>query len=285
MVVKQDKIGIAAEKIGSAEAIFVTAGAGIGVDSGLPDFRGDEGFWKAYPPLAQLGLSFVEMANPRWFEEDPELAWGFYGHRLDLYRTTIPHPGFELIRRWVESKPGGSFVFTSNVDGQFQKAGFPGDCILECHGSLLHLQCSRPCSNRIWSSGGVDIEVDKSTFRANGDLPVCPDCHAVARPNVLLFGDGGWVPNRADEQENRLRSWFESVRELRLVVIEIGAGTAVPTVRWQSEEVQNLAGAPLVRINPRDFQGPPGTLSLAGGALEVLESIEREPSRPEDEAE
>jgi hypothetical protein len=107
----------------------------------------------------------------------------------------------------------------------------------------------------------------------------------VARPNVLLFGDGGWVPNRADEQEKRLRSWFESVRESRLVVIEIGAGTAVPTVRWQSEEVQNLAGATLVRINPRDFQGPPGTLSLAGGAVEVLESIERESNRPEDETE
>ena len=52
----------------------------MGVDSGLPDFRGDRGFWKAYPPYAKLGLHFAEMANPRWFDSDPELAWGFYGH-------------------------------------------------------------------------------------------------------------------------------------------------------------------------------------------------------------
>ncbi len=57
---------------------MVCAGAGIGVDSGLPDFRGNQGFWRAYPPFAELGLSFVDMANPQWFASDPEFAWGFY---------------------------------------------------------------------------------------------------------------------------------------------------------------------------------------------------------------
>jgi hypothetical protein len=68
------------------------------------------------------------------------------------------------------------------------------------------------------------------------------------------------------------------------VVIEVGAGTAVPTVRWQSEEVQHQVGADLVRINPRDYRGPEGTLSLAGGALQMLESIEVEQVRLADEA-
>jgi len=76
----------AADVIRNAEALLVCAGAGIGVDSGLPDFRGNEGFWKAYPPFAKLGLNFIDMANPEWFSQDPELAWGFYGHRLNLYR-------------------------------------------------------------------------------------------------------------------------------------------------------------------------------------------------------
>ena len=75
----------------SSEALFIGAGAGIGVDSGLPDFRGTEGFWRAYPPLAQLGIRFEEMANPRWFHDNPSLAWGFYGHRLQKYIETIPH--------------------------------------------------------------------------------------------------------------------------------------------------------------------------------------------------
>ena len=79
----------AAEVIEKAEALFISAGAGMGVDSGLPDFRGTEGFWKAYPPIARLGKSFTEMANPVWFHRNPKLAWAFYGHRLNLYRKTM----------------------------------------------------------------------------------------------------------------------------------------------------------------------------------------------------
>ena len=42
--------------INEAEAILITAGAGMGVDSGLPDFRGNEGFWNAYPIAKKLNL-------------------------------------------------------------------------------------------------------------------------------------------------------------------------------------------------------------------------------------
>ena len=52
-----------------ADAIFITAGAGMGVDSGLPDFRGVEGFLEAYPKVRELGLQFEQMANPEWFEK------------------------------------------------------------------------------------------------------------------------------------------------------------------------------------------------------------------------
>ena len=47
-----------------ADGLLITAGAGMGVDSGLPDFRGQEGFWRAYPALRHQGLSFEDMANP-----------------------------------------------------------------------------------------------------------------------------------------------------------------------------------------------------------------------------
>src|SRR5262249_50285934 len=79
-----DLIAQAAREIASADALIIGAGAGMGVDSGLPDFRGDQGFWRAYPVYEKLGLSFSSMANPRWFRTDPEMAWGFYGHRLGL---------------------------------------------------------------------------------------------------------------------------------------------------------------------------------------------------------
>jgi NAD-dependent SIR2 family protein deacetylase len=97
----------AAEAIKSADALLICAGAGMGVDSGLPDFRGTQGFWRAYPVLARLGVSFEEMANPRWFKEDPALAWAFYGHRLNLYRGTAPHSGFSRLQAIGASKPRG----------------------------------------------------------------------------------------------------------------------------------------------------------------------------------
>jgi len=71
----------AAAAIKSAQAMVVTAGAGMGVDSGLPDFRGDQGFWSAYPMYERLGINFVGAANPANFEGDPAFGWGFYGHR------------------------------------------------------------------------------------------------------------------------------------------------------------------------------------------------------------
>ena len=66
------------------------------------------------------------------FARDPELAWGFYGHRQALYRATVPHAGFGVLVRWSATRP--TRVFTSNVDGQFQRAGLSD--VLECHGSI-----------------------------------------------------------------------------------------------------------------------------------------------------
>lgn len=168
----QKDIERAAKAIKNAQAIIITAGAGIGVDSGLPDFRGPEGLWKAYPPLKKLGLTLPEMSTPRWFTEDPHFAWGFFGHRLQLYRSTKPHKGFQILKKWGDSKPNGYFVFTSNVDGHFQKAGFPEERVVECHGSINHMQCIDG-SGDIWPCT-EEIEVDEKTLNAKEPLPVGP---------------------------------------------------------------------------------------------------------------
>ena len=59
-----------------AEGVVFCAGAGLGVDSGLPDFRGPQGFWRSYPPMAKLGLEFSEVSNPRSFTSNPCFGWG-----------------------------------------------------------------------------------------------------------------------------------------------------------------------------------------------------------------
>ena len=268
---QQDLFRRAADVIHSADAILIGAGAGMGVDSGLPDFRGPEGFWRAYPPFRQLNLRFEELSNPRWFDQDPALAWGFFGHRLQLYRSTIPHGGFAILRRWAESRPAGYFIFTSNVDGQFQKAGFPDDRIEECHGSIHFLQCTAECRHEIWPAGDAQVVFSPETFRAEPPYPTCSRCGELARPNILMFGDYRWNSARSREQAYRHHSWRLSISRKRLVVIECGAGMAVPTVRTQCQS----SGGTLIRINIRDSRSPPGGISLPVGAIEALTEIDR----------
>jgi NAD-dependent SIR2 family protein deacetylase len=270
----EDALERAARAVASAEAILIGAGAGMGVDSGLPDFRGPSGFWKAYPPYAKLGLEFMQLANPRWFSTDPELAWGFYGHRLMHYRQTVPHEGFAILRRWMDRMPLEGFVFTSNVDGHFQKAGFPPERVYEVHGSIGAMQCLTECGVGIFPADPYSLEIDPETMRAIHPLPSCPNCGRLARPNVLMFGDWGWDSSRSDIQGRRLRSWLSLMADSRVVVIESGAGTAVPTVRLYCQDAADRLDATLIRINPREPEVAAGHISLPMGALEALTRID-----------
>ncbi len=269
------RIDQAREKLRHADALLITAGAGMGVDSGLPDFRGTEGFWRAYPVIKKLGYHFEEMANPRWFKEDPTLAWAFYGHRLHLYRETIPHAGFLKLLQYAQSKKGGYFVFTSNVDGQFQKAGYDPRYIVEIHGSIHHLQCSVPCSHAILPADDLEITINPETFRATSPLPKCQECGAVMRPNILMFGDWNWIADRTDAQSMALQRWLDEREEKdeRIAVLEFGAGKAVPTVRIFSEQIAQRYDATLIRINPRDDDVPPGAIGINEGALAAIEQL------------
>jgi NAD-dependent SIR2 family protein deacetylase len=242
------------------------------VDSGLPDFRGVAGFWRAYPPYRRLVLRFEELADPMHFADDPELAWGFYGHRLALYRRTLPHAGFAALLSWSRRWP--MRVFTSNVDGQFQRAGFDDASITECHGSIHHLQCLAGCGGGIWPAEGIEVELDEQTMRATPPLPSCPRCGSLARPNILMFGDLDWLPERTECQARAHSAWLRELRGARVVVLEVGAGTAVPTVRRHAELASAPTGA-LIRINTREpGVGPGPGLPLALPAAEALTGLD-----------
>jgi len=267
-----DGIERVAKALQEADALIITAGAGMGVDSGLPDFRGDQGFWKAYPMYQRLGINFVGAANPEHFERDPAFGWGFYGHRTNLYRQTEPHTGFAILRSWANRFQLDCFVVTSNVDGQFQKAGFGEDQVLEVHGSIHHLQCLAPCCGEIWTNR-EEIDVDFDNMRAR-QVPACPHCGGTARPNILMFGDFSWLPHRTQGQEMRFDLFCDQHRDHRVVVVEMGAGTAIPTIRHASERIGRWPGACVVRINPREPQIRPPHLGMACGALAGLEAID-----------
>jgi NAD-dependent SIR2 family protein deacetylase len=267
----KERFRLAAEAIRKGDTLVITSGAGMGVDSGLPDFRGDQGFWNAYPMYAKLGISFVGAANPKHFEQDPAFGWGFYGHRTNLYRETVPHQGFAMLKEWIGRFNLDYFIVTSNVDGQFQKAGFSDDRVVEVHGSIHHLQCTTPCCDAIWENDEV-IPVDFATMRA-GHIPRCNHCSAVARPNILMFGDWSWLPDRTRDQEHNFDCFMTDSRGQHLVVIEMGAGTAIPTIRSLSERLGRQGDGMVIRINPREAQIQQPFISIPTGALEGLQGI------------
>ena len=263
------KIEQAAEAIRQADAIWIGAGAGMGVDSGLPDFRGNQGFWKEYPALREDGLSFADLANPVWFHHQPDRAWGFYGHRYMLYRDTEPHRGFSLLKKWSDGKPGGGFVYTSNVDGHFQKAGFAPEQVYEVHGSINHLQCVNGCCDDIWQED-IQLDIDHKTLVAQGELPKCRHCTGLARPNILMFGDCDWLHDRSHQQVQHYYEWKNKLAGKKVVGLEIGAGKTIATVRYAAQNACDK----IIRINPREADSGPNVIPIPLGALEALNLIE-----------
>jgi NAD-dependent SIR2 family protein deacetylase len=264
----------AARLLDGADMLIFVTGAGMGVDSGLPDFRGNQGFWRAYPALGRDRIDFISIASPRAFRRQPDLAWGFYGHRLALYRQTTPHQGYQILKKWGGQSPCGYAAFTSNVDGHFQKAGLDAGLVTECHGSIHHLQCLDACTTDIWPANGFTPMVDEENCRLLNEPPACPHCGGLARPNIYMFGDEEWLEHRTYTQHRRLEHWLRDAE--RLLVIEIGAGTAIPTARDFTHRLAFELRAPVIRINPQDasIHGNPGHVSLTMNGLEALRAVD-----------
>ncbi|KAG6591147.1 Sirtuin family, catalytic core small domain [Phytophthora cinnamomi] len=195
------------------------------------------------------------------------------------------------------------FVYTSNVDSHFHR-DFDSKEVYELHGSVETWQCAgdvetgarEPCE-KIWKlPAEFRFDLDVATMKAPGaEATTCPECGGKGRPNVLMFHDRQWIANTAEE--NGYIAW-ESVMEvmlqedptLNLVVLEIGCGTRVPSVRRETEmvvaDVIEGCGRPqatLIRVNP-DIPTCDNPLILANNrfvpirskGLEALEGIDRE---------
>jgi NAD-dependent SIR2 family protein deacetylase len=252
----------AAQLIRAADAIVIAAGAGMSVDSGLPAFRGSGGLWTTLMPTGMSERQLGSLTQGDCFRKRPSQAWTFYGRAIDVCRLSVPHDGYRLIREWAATKRHGVFVYTSNVDGHFQAAGFSEDRIVECHGTIHTLQCATPCSDQLWLAGA-------SIGGGISKPPGCLNCGGLARPNFLLFADDAWVRARTARQQARLREWAAAIE--RAVVVEIGAGQAVPSIRLFAEAF----GAPLIRINLDDEHvGHDTAIGIRGSALTVLKEID-----------
>ncbi len=263
----------AAQVISSAQVLIIGAGAGMSVDAGIPAFR------LSIVPEGKEAVPAVPSGGAMLFTLSPAVAWGKTGSLLQLFRRTTPHRGYDILYQWACQPEMEAFVITSNVDGLFLAAGFPEDRVLEGHGSMHYLQCTRPCGPALWSAAEHELQVDEETGMARPPLPTCPRCGEPARPNTFFFGDTRFVPHRTQQQADELERWLASMRGRRVVVVECGAGTEVPTIRRRCEEIAQQTDGTLIRINPGEPEVPDGALSIplpAETALLRLEAALRE---------
>lgn len=219
--------------IRNADGIVILAGAGMGVDAGIPDFRGNSGLWTAEKE------NFIKFATADSFFIRPLEAWNFYITRLINYSKLEPHRGYHDLRKLDKDM----FVVTSNVDGHFERSGWDVDRLYEIHGNLKWIQCSRHCCDDM-----QPMPQFSAALSSLDDAPNCPHCGAISRPVVMMFEDAWFVATHAIEQSRRYMKWAENKRNI--VGIEIGAGTAVPSIRMFGEQQTSA----LIRINPHDHQ-------------------------------
>jgi NAD-dependent deacetylase len=164
---------LARRMIQDAERVVVLTGAGVSAESGIPTFRGPGGLWKEH--RAQ------DLATPDAFARDPRLVWEWYAWRRRVVSQCAPNAAHLALSRAAAGRDGFRIV-TQNVDGLHAAAAIaPEARPIELHGSLFRTRCTR-CAERREDRGDVD-----ATSLAT--LPRCATCGALARPDVVWFGE------------------------------------------------------------------------------------------------
>ncbi len=216
--------------------VVVLTGAGISAESGIPTFRGKEGYWtvgsREYHPQ--------ELATHEAFRRMPRDVWAWYLYRREVCRAAAPNPAHLALVR-ADAALGDRFALvTQNVDGLHRRAGHQR--LYEIHGDIDLARCSDECTP-------ARFPVDPDDLR-------CPRCGALARPHVLWF----------DESYDEPRYHLDTVRALaRRATLLITVGTSAQTnLPWQVVELATAAGAKLIDVNPDP--NPFGELARDRGA-------------------
>lgn len=255
----------------SADALVINTGAGMGVDSGLADYRGNGGQWGQVE--SDTEKSIFEVVNPQAFIENPAYSWGLFGQRIKEYADTDPHKGFYILKEWIATYHLDYFCLTSNIDSHFQKAGFAEENIRELHGTLAYFQSAQPgMTKEVWKNelSGDDILENI----AKGIYPTCLGNETPARPNVYMFRDNTYVNTRSKGQEERFKEFLSRNESKNILVFEIGSGPHVQTVRIKTRMLKTEYGAKIIRINPKDYVIKAPNIGIPKGALEALTEID-----------
>lgn len=241
--------------------VVVLTGAGISAESGIPTFRGEEGYWVAqgrnYQPM--------ELATREAFSRDPRLVWSWYLYRRGICRAAVPNPAHTALAR-LEAAVGDDFTLvTQNVDGLHRRAGNTTTRTYAIHGDIDRMRCFAEC-NLAPRPIPAEIPLAFGKGQALSDAEVerlrCPVCHGLARPHIL------WFDECYDEPRFRFESSLQAVTRADLLVVVGTAGaTNLPT---QIVDLALRQGTSVVALNldPSPFtqraaSSPHGAAQLA----------------------
>mgnify|MGYP002630293272 FL=1 len=211
-----------ADLIRRAKRMLLLTSAGMSADSNIPTFRDKDGYWKNFPPFKEKNLEAQDLASPWAFRNELPHAWAFYEWRRRNAEENQPHDGYRIINEWFNKCEG--FIHTTNTDGLHLRSGCSRERILEVHGSMWRLQCLNTCTQQYWEDLSVPLcDLNSQTMKAS-NFPVCIQCRGIARPHILMFGDGEYTGH--SEQENSFRNFIQDPIDLAILV---GSSGAVPT--------------------------------------------------------
>ena len=224
----------------SKRTLFLTS-AGMSADSNIPTFRDKDGYWKNFPPFKDKNLEAQDLASPWAFRNELTHAWAFYEWRRRNAEENQPHEGYRIINKWLESQDG--FIHTTNTDGLHLRSGCPEDRILEVHGSMWRLQCLDTCTHEFWEELSVPLCNLNTDIMKASNYPICKGCRGIARPHILMFGDGEYIGH--PEQEANFRRFAQKPIDL---VVLVGSSGAVPTNDYLAVHLTEQ-GTPVININ------------------------------------
>jgi NAD-dependent deacetylase len=210
-----------------ARRILFITGAGVSAESGVPTFRGATG---AFPNgLTEEGIPFEEVLSRPTFRRNPKLSWKYF-FRLELaIRGKQPNAAHRTMAS-LEDSGRAVWVATQNIDGLHQSAGSKD--VIELHGNLRWIICA-----------GCDYRVHHQTFEGMSELPVCPRCQSVLRPEIVLYEE--MLPENALNQ-------LEQVQDGQLdLVFSVGTTSIFSYVTWPIASASRR-GIPTVEINPEE---------------------------------
>ena len=236
----------------STEHICVLTGAGISAESGIPTFRGPEGFWtvgsKEYHPQ--------EMATYQMFMEQPDEVWRWYLYRMGICQKAAPNAGHFALSEMETLFKDRFTLITQNVDGLHLLAGNTFRRTFQIHGNIFYMRCANGCTERVYpfperlspkSKDDVLNENDRRLIR-------CPECGGLARPHVL------WFDETYNETHYRYVSSIETARRTALL-LTVGTSGATNLPNQVAREVKRYGGI-IVDINVEE--NPFSRIAISG---------------------